>query len=67
MTELIINFIDAFIPLGFAVLLLVCPQIFMKKDLKAAENATTAKRLKTAGFFLLIAGALILTSNLMTG
>ncbi len=67
MKELIIDFVDALIPLGIAVLLLVCPRAFTKKDLKAEENATTAKRLKTAGIVLLIAGALILTSNLMTG
>jgi hypothetical protein len=67
MRELIINSIDALIPLGFAGLLLACPQTFVKKDLKAQENATTAKRLKTAGIALLIAGALILASNLMTG
>ena len=67
MRELIINSIDALIPLGFAGLLLACPQAFVKKDLKAQENATTAKRLKTAGIALLIAGALILASNLMTG
>jgi len=67
MRELIINSIDALIPLGIATSLLVCPQAFVKKDLKAEENVTTAKRLKTAGIVLLIAGALILASNLMTG
>ena len=67
MKELIIDFIDALIPLGVAVLLFACPQVFTKKDLKAEENATSAKRLKTAGIVLLIAGALILTSDLMTG
>ena len=67
MRELIINSIDALIPLGFAVSLLVCPQVFTKKDLKAEENAPTAKRFKTIGNVLLIAGALIFVSNLMTG
>ena len=67
MRELIINSIDALIPLGFAGLLLARPQAFVKKDLKAQENVTTAKRLKTAGIVLLIAGVLILASNLMTG
>ena len=66
MKELIINSIDALIPVGFAISLLVFPQAFTKKDLKAEENAPTAKRFKTAGIVLLIAGALILTSNLMT-
>ena len=67
MRELIINSIDALIPLGIAGLLLACPQVFVKKDLEAEENVTTAKRLKTAGIVLLIAGVLILASNLMTG
>ena len=67
MRELIINSIDALIPLGSAALLLARPQAFVKKDLKAQENATTAKRLKTAGIVLLIAGVLILASNIMTG
>jgi hypothetical protein len=67
MRELIIDFIDVLIPLGIAVSLLVCPQAFTKKDLEAEENAPTAKRFKTAGIALLIAGALILTSTLMTG
>jgi len=67
MKERIIDFVDALIPLGFAVSLLVWPQVFTKKDLEADENAPTVKRLKTAGIVLLIAGALILTSNLMTG
>jgi hypothetical protein len=67
MRELIIDFIDALIPLGFALVLLICPQAFVKKDLKAEENAPTAKRLKTIGNVLLVAGALIMISNLMTG
>ena len=67
MKELVIHSIDALIPLGFAASLLVCPQAFTKKDLKAQENALTAKRFKTAGIVLLAAGALILMSNLMTG
>jgi hypothetical protein len=66
MKELIVNCIDALIPLSFAASLLVCPQAFTKKDLKAQENAQTAKRFKTVGIVLLVAGALILTSNLMT-
>ena len=66
MKELIIDFIDALIPLGIAVLLLVCPQVFTKKDLKAEENSKIAKRLKTVGIVLLGAGILILISNLMT-
>ena len=36
--KLIIDFIDASIPLGCAVLLLAFPQWFVKKDLEAFEN-----------------------------
>lgn len=66
MKALIIDCLDALIPLGIAVLLLVRPQAFTKKDLKAEENATLAKRFKTIGFVLLGAGILILISSLMT-
>ncbi len=60
MTKLIANFIDALIPLGFAVLLLAFPQLFTKKDLKADENKRLAARLKTIGWLLMAAGVLIL-------
>jgi len=50
MKELIIDFIDALIPLGIAVLLLACLQAFTKKDLKTEENAKLADRLKKAGY-----------------
>ena len=66
MKELLVDLIDARIPLGGAVLLLVWPQAFTRKDLKAEENARTAGRLKTAGILLLVAGVLILIANLMT-
>ena len=66
MKELIIDFIDALIPLGIAVLLLACPQAFTKKDLKAEENAKVSGRLKKAGVLLLVAGVLILAANFMT-
>ena len=65
MKEVIIDFLDALIPLGIAVLLLARPQIFTKKDLKASENAKTAGLLKKGGIILLVAGILILISNLM--
>jgi len=67
MKELIMDLLGALIPLGIAVLLLVRPQIFTKKDLKAEENASIAKRLKTVGAILFVAGILILLSNLMPG
>ncbi len=60
MTRLAANFIDALIPLGFAVLLLAFPQVFTKKDLKADENKRLAARLKTIGWLLMAAGVLIL-------
>jgi hypothetical protein len=66
MKEVIIDFLDALIPLGIAVLLLARPQMFTKKDLKAPENTKTAGLLKKAGIILLVAGILILISNLMT-
>jgi hypothetical protein len=65
MKAVIIDFLDALIPLGIAILLLARPQTFTKKDLKAPENAKTAGLLKKAGFILLGAGILILISNLM--
>ena len=63
MTPLIMDFIDALIPLGIAVLLLAFPQSFTKKDLKAEENKKLAARLKTIGWVLMAAGILILIGN----
>jgi len=59
MRQLLIPFIEALIPLGFGVLILVFPQWFTKKDLKAEENQTVAGRLKKIGWVLLGAGILI--------
>ena len=64
MPRLIANFIDALIPLGFAVLLLCSPQLFTKKDLKADENKRLAARFKMIGWVLMAAGILILIANL---
>lgn len=66
MQKLIIDFLDALIPLGIAGLLLLRPQAFTKRDLTLEENATLAGRLKIGGYVLLGAGILILISNLMT-
>jgi hypothetical protein len=65
--ELIIDFIDALIPLGIGLFILVRPQVFGKKDLNTEENEKMVKRFKIIGVLLLIAGVLILISNLMTG
>ena len=64
--KLLIDFIDALIPLGIAVLLLAFPQWFTKKDLKADANQGIASRLKKIGWLLLAAGVLILISNIGT-
>jgi len=64
MTRLIVDFIDALIPLGVAVLLLAFPQLFTKKDLKADENKRLAARLKMIGWVLMAAGVLILIANI---
>jgi hypothetical protein len=64
MSRLAANFIDALIPLGFAVLLLAYPQVFTKKDLKADENQKLAARFKTIGWLLLAAGVLILIGQM---
>jgi len=64
MTQLIVDFIDALIPLGLAVLLLAFPQLFTKKDLKADENKRLAGTLKKIGWALMAAGVLILIANI---
>lgn len=64
MTQLIVDFIDALIPLGLAVLLLAFPQLFTKKDLKADENKRLAGTLKKIGWVLMAAGVLILIANI---
>lgn len=64
MTQLIVDFIDALIPLGIAALLLAYPQWFTKKDLKADENKGLAAKLKKIGWVLMAAGILILIANL---
>jgi len=66
MRQLLISFIDALIPLGFAVLILVFPQWFTKKDLKAEENRGLAGKLKLIGWVLLGAGTLTLIANIGT-
>lgn len=64
MRKLIIDFVDALIPLGFAVLLLAFPHWFTKKDLKADENKGLAGRLRKIGWLLVAAGLLILIANI---
>jgi hypothetical protein len=66
MRELLISFGDALLPLGGAVLLLAFPQWFTKRDLKAPENQTLAKRLKLAGWLLLAAGILVFLAGIGT-
>ena len=58
------EYIDALIPLAGALLLLAWPQAFTKKDLKAEENKTLARRLRMIGWLLLAAGVLILIASL---
>ena len=62
--KLIIDCVDALIPLGFAVLLLAFPQWFTKKNLKADENNGLARKLKKMGWLLMAAGILILIANI---
>jgi len=64
MRQLVINFIEALIPLGFAVLLLVFLQWFAKKDLKADENKGLAGKLRKIGWGLMAAGVLILIASM---
>ena len=64
MKQWIANFIDALIPLGFAVLVLAWPQAFTKRDLKADENKRLAARLRMIGWLLMAAGALILIASI---
>ena len=66
MREIVIAGLDALIPIGIAVLLLVRPQAFTKKDLKLEANSKLAGNLKKAGIILLVAGALIFVSGLIT-
>jgi len=64
MRQLVINFIEALIPLGIAGLLLVSPQWFTKKDLKADENKGLAGKLRKLGWGLMAAGVLILIASM---
>lgn len=64
MRQLLIGFIDALIPLGIAVLLLLFPQWFTKKDITIEENKSIADRLKKAGWWLIAAGILVLIANI---
>jgi hypothetical protein len=57
------QYIDALIPLAGALLLLAWPQAFTKKDLKAEENTTLARRFRMIGWLLLAAGLLILVAS----
>jgi hypothetical protein len=58
------QYIDALIPLAGALLLWQWPQAFTKKDLKAEENRTLARRFGMIGWLLLAAGVLILIASL---
>jgi hypothetical protein len=58
------QYIDALIPLAGALLLWQWPQAFTKKDLKAEENRTLARRFRMIGWLLLAAGVLILIARL---
>jgi len=62
--QMVINFIEALIPLGFAVLLLVFPQWFTKKDLMAEENKGLSSILRKIGWGLMAAGVLILIASI---
>ena len=64
MRQLVINFIEALVPLGFAVLLLVFPQWFTKKDLKTDENKGLAGIFRKIGWVLMAAGVLILLASI---
>ena len=64
MRQLVIDFIEALIPLGFAVLLLAFPQWFTKKDLLADENKGLAGKLRKIGWGLMAAGVLILIASI---
>ncbi len=63
MPGLFTNFIDVLIPLAGALLVLAFPQCLTKRDLKAEENRKVARRLRTSGWLLLVAAALILVAN----
>jgi hypothetical protein len=58
------QYIDALIPLAGALLLWQWPQAFTKKDLKAEENRTLARRFRMIGWLLLAAGVLTLIASL---
>ena len=58
------QYVDALIPLAGALLLWQWPQAFTKKDLKADENRTLARRFRMIGWLLLAAGVLILIASL---
>ena len=59
-----IRYVDALIPICGAMLILVCPQWFTRKDLKAEENRALSARLKKIGWLLLAAGTLILIATI---
>ena len=64
MKQIIIDLMNAMIPLGGAFLILVFPQWFTKRDLTSEDNQRLARTFKKAGWILLVAGTLILIANI---
>jgi hypothetical protein len=64
MKDFIFSIADALFTFTIAVLLIACPQVFTRADLTSEENAKHARRLKKAGWWLLLAGILILAAGL---
>lgn len=61
-----LKYIDALIPLAAGIALIFFPQAFTKKDLNAEDNKPLKKRLSLFGVMGIIAGVLLLLSELFT-
>ncbi len=56
---MVVDYLDALIPLCFGAIVLGFPQVLTRRDWTAEANRRLKKRLRLAGILLLIAGGLV--------
>jgi len=61
--DLLVQYVDALIPLAAGILAFFFPQALTKVDLTQPEHEPTARKLKWAGRLLLAAGLIMLVGN----
>ena len=60
-----LNFLNVLLPLVIALLLLVRPQLFTKRDLQAEENKGVANMLKTIGWVFVVVALLMFIGDVL--